>query len=105
MKSIALPIALLSGLLFSSCAHEAWIKSREGALLVNVDPEPGDTVSWSGGRDSQGHAHGYGTAVWGYRGGRYEVWEGPINHGRSTADTKVVRPRGPSDSRITISDY
>ena len=33
-------------------------------LVWNGDPKPGDTASWSGGRDKEGYASGFGTLTW-----------------------------------------
>jgi hypothetical protein len=33
-------------------------------LVWNSDPKPGDTASWSGGRDKEGYASGFGTLTW-----------------------------------------
>jgi len=40
-------------------------RTRNGKALVwNNDPSPGDEASWSGGRDREGYASGFGTLTW-----------------------------------------
>ena len=39
--------------------------TKNGRTLVwNNHPKPGDEATWSGGRDREGYAHGFGTLVW-----------------------------------------
>lgn len=39
--------------------------TRDGKTLVwNDQPKPGDEATWSGRRDRDGYAHGFGTLVW-----------------------------------------
>ena len=39
--------------------------TRDGKTLVwNSDPKPGDVVTWSGDRDRNDYAHGFGQVVW-----------------------------------------
>ena len=39
--------------------------TRNGRTLVwNNHPKPGDEASWSGGRDREGYARGFGTLIW-----------------------------------------
>ena len=39
-------------------------EDRKKTLVWNNDPKPGDTATWSGGRDSDGYAMGPGTLNW-----------------------------------------
>src|ERR1043166_212302 len=40
-------------------------RTRDGKTLVwNDDPKPGDEAKWSGDRDRNGYAHGFGTLTW-----------------------------------------
>ncbi len=40
-------------------------RTRDGKTIVwNNDPKPGDEATWSGGRDDDGYAHGFGTLTW-----------------------------------------
>ena len=40
-------------------------RTRNGRTLVwNNDPKPGDEATWSGGRDPEGYARGFGTLTW-----------------------------------------
>jgi hypothetical protein len=55
-------------------------KTRDGKTTVwNSEPKPGDEVTWSGGRDGEGYARGFGTATW------YTV---PAKEGASSSSTK-----------------
>ena len=39
--------------------------TRDGKTLIwNSDPKPGDVVAWSGARDRNDYAHGFGRLVW-----------------------------------------
>jgi hypothetical protein len=53
-------------LLFASAALAGqYQKTRDGKTLVwNEDHKPDDMVSWSGKRDADGYATGYGTLTW-----------------------------------------
>src|SRR5437870_4263117 len=40
-------------------------RTKDGKTRVwNENPKPGDLVTWSGGRDAEGYATGYGTLTW-----------------------------------------
>ena len=40
-------------------------RTRDGKTLVwNNDPKPGDEATWSGDRDREGYARGFGTLIW-----------------------------------------
>jgi hypothetical protein len=40
-------------------------RTRNGRTLVwNNHPKPGDEATWSGGRDREGYARGFGTLIW-----------------------------------------
>jgi hypothetical protein len=40
-------------------------RTRNGRTLVwNNHPKPGDEATWSGGRDREGYARGFGTVIW-----------------------------------------
>jgi hypothetical protein len=40
-------------------------RTRNGRTLVwNDHPKPGDEATWSGGRDPEGYARGFGTLIW-----------------------------------------
>lgn len=40
-------------------------RTKDGKTIVwNNDPKPGDEASWSGGRDREGYARGFGTLTW-----------------------------------------
>jgi hypothetical protein len=40
-------------------------RTRNGRTLVwNNDPKPGDEATWSGRRDRERYAHGFGTLIW-----------------------------------------
>jgi hypothetical protein len=43
----------------------AYQRTRNGRTLVwNNHPGSGDQATWSGGRDREGYAHGFGTLIW-----------------------------------------
>ena len=77
-------------LLLSSCATPTWTTSKEGALIYNEYPKPDETVSWTGSTDSEGYAHGEGTATWRYSNSRYEIWKGRLEHGKHTPAMELV---------------
>jgi hypothetical protein len=40
-------------------------RTRDGSTFVwNNHPKPGDEATWSGGRDREGYARGFGTLIW-----------------------------------------
>ena len=48
-------------------------RTKDGKTMVwNDDPAPGDVASWSGDRDAEGYADGFGTLTW-YTGGTRET--------------------------------
>jgi hypothetical protein len=61
-------IVLLLGIAFvtRSYAGGAYQRSddRKKTFVWNNDPQPGDTATWSGGRDAEGYATGPGTLTW-----------------------------------------
>jgi hypothetical protein len=52
-------------------------------LIWNQDPKPGDTATWSGDRDRDGYATGFGTLTWyGANGTLYARYFGNMIHGK-----------------------
>jgi hypothetical protein len=54
-------------LLFANIAlgDGGYQRTKDGKTLVwNNDPAPGDGATWSGDRDREGYAHGFGTLSW-----------------------------------------
>ena len=72
MKTRLFPLACIVPLFFASVinAGEYQQTSDRQAYVWNNYPRPGDSASWSGNRDSQGYATGYGTITW-YKNGRW----------------------------------
>lgn len=57
--------ALLALLFGSAALAGQYQKTKDGKTIVwNEDHKPGDWVSWSGKRDADGYATGYGTLIW-----------------------------------------
>jgi hypothetical protein len=57
----------LAVLMFATVAlgDGTYQRTRNGKMLVwNDDPQPTDEATWSGARDGEGYAHGFGTLVW-----------------------------------------
>ena len=53
---------LLASVAFGDGAYQ---RAKDGKTIVwNNSPKPGDTAAWSGGRDSDGYATGFGTLTW-----------------------------------------
>lgn len=108
MLSKILPNLFLAAILLTvSCSSPSWTASKEGALLYNQYPKPDETVSWDGSKDSDGFAHGKGTALWSYSGGRNEKWVGEMSHGKATPSMKLERAwistaSGLSDTRSKV---
>jgi len=56
---------LLLSLATSIAADGRYQRTKDGKTMVwNDDPTPGDVASWSGDRDSEGYADGFGTLTW-----------------------------------------
>ena len=60
-----LPVLLLPLCGEIARAEGRYQETRDGRTLVwNSDPNPGDVVTWSGDRDKNEYAHGFGRLVW-----------------------------------------
>ena len=60
-------LLLCSALLFANGAYADGTYQRtknHKTLVWNSDPKPGDAASWSGARDKEGYASGFGTLTW-----------------------------------------
>ena len=69
MSSVGLRFAILYGgiVLFTGTLFGAgeYQQTRDAKTLVwNDNPQPGDTATWSGDRDGEGYASGFGTLTW-----------------------------------------
>jgi hypothetical protein len=59
------PGTLLAFLFAGAALAGQYQRTKDGRTLVwNEDHKPGDLVSWSGKRDADGYASGYGTLTW-----------------------------------------
>ena len=57
--------AVLLLFVHSASAGGAYQRTKDGKARVwNNNPQPGDAATWSGGRDAEGYATGYGTLTW-----------------------------------------
>ena len=57
-----------------------WIADANGCKVVNLSPQDGESISWSGGCE-RGLANGEGTLTWFVNGVRTEVYEGMMVDG------------------------
>src|ERR1700680_2741847 len=59
--SALLPLFFVNG----AYADGAYQRTKDGKTIIwNNSPEPGDAAAWSGKRDNEGYAAGYGTLTW-----------------------------------------
>jgi hypothetical protein len=64
-RRFIIPGTLLALLFASAALAGQYQKTKDGRTLVwNEDHKPDDLVSWSGKRDADGYATGYGTLTW-----------------------------------------
>lgn len=70
-RKIRVPIrGLVSGVILLGCAGAVladgnYQRTKDGKTIVwNDNPRPGDVATWSGDRDSDGYADGFGTLTW-----------------------------------------
>jgi len=120
IQSLLLGICFFAGAAFAVAGE--YQQTRDGKTTVwNVSPKSGETASWSGSRDKEGYATGFGTITW-YtgQGTVYSEYygnmvngklEGPVNmhEGRRTAHayfadggrvTAWARGRAPSQMNV-----
>ena len=65
MRRFFVPSALLIILITGLAVAGQYQRTRDNKTLVwNEDHKPGELVSWSGKRDADGYATGYGTLTW-----------------------------------------
>lgn len=73
---------LIITLLFAACCPNGeWVSSIEGPKIFNCSPQPEETISWTGGIDEQGNAHGYGVVTYRWD-GKYQQWRGDLKNGK-----------------------
>src|SRR5215471_3872976 len=61
----------------------AYQRTRGGKTLIwNNDPKPDEQATWSGDRDNNGYAHGFGTLSWYSKTGIYARYWGNMVKGR-----------------------
>jgi hypothetical protein len=65
MKKLPIIFAATVTLAFGAFADGNYEKTRDGKTTVwNSEPKEGDQATWSGGRDGEGYAKGFGTLTW-----------------------------------------
>lgn len=65
LRFLALGVALVLGASAVEGATGKYQRTQDRKALVwNSDPQPGDSATWSGERDDDGYASGYGTLTW-----------------------------------------
>jgi len=78
-----------------------WITAKEGAKLWNPYPQPNETCSWTGKRDSNGYATGAGMTVW-YQGSMiHEVSTGSHVGGHEDGVFYTINRKG----EVTVSYF
>src|ERR1039457_5865494 len=84
-KSFAVFCALTSMLLFSSSqgTAETWISDSNGCKVLNQNPSPGQTITWSG-KCTDGYADGNGVVVWLKDGKPMSRYKGDYAKGKRT---------------------
>src|SRR5438874_13363580 len=86
MTTRSLLFACIVQLIFAASAGAGqYQRTNDGRASVwNNVPRPDDSVSWSGGTDSQRYATGNGTLTW-YKGGAWvSRYSGTMVHGKLT---------------------
>ena len=83
---------------------EHWIKDSNGVYLWNPEPNPNETITWTGGYVQDGqyrYANGSGVVTW-YLNGEFEQQdEGRFVHGRHDGQFKHTFPSG----RVVYSNW
>ena len=83
---------------------EHWIKDNNGVYLWNPQPNPNETITWSGGSVQDGnyrYANGSGVVMW-YLNGEFEQKdEGTFIHGQRDGQFKHTFPSG----RVVYSNW
>jgi hypothetical protein len=78
MRQLFVHGALLMLLFTGAAPAGQYQRTKDGRTLVwNEDHKPGDLVSWSGKRDADGYATGYGTLTWYVPEGALETGSNP----------------------------
>jgi hypothetical protein len=74
-------LAFASGQTFAAGEYQ---KGRDGkATIWNWQPKQGETVDWSGGRDKDGYANGFGDLTWYNADGKtFGLFYGKMEHGK-----------------------
>ncbi|QDU52976.1 hypothetical protein Pan110_53580 [Gimesia panareensis] len=79
----------------STCfADGSWIISKEGARLWNPNPQPNETCSWTGSKDSLGYATGKGLTIWYVNGKAKQVCSETLSRGRSISTSIILEASG-----------
>src|SRR4051794_27554627 len=64
-KTLVVTLISLAALTHAFAADGVYQKTRDGKTTVwNSDPKPGDEATWTGDRDREGYAKGFGTLAW-----------------------------------------
>ena len=121
-QSIFFGLCLFAGTAFGAAGE--YQQTRDSKTTVwNGSPKPGESASWSGARDKEGYASGFGTVTWyNANGTEYAVYygnmvngklEGPVNvhTGRRTAHAYFVNgsratawARGAAPSKMNVPE-
>src|SRR5512135_418113 len=75
----ALALTLLSAV---ALAEGNWITTREGAIIWNPNPVAGEIATWTGDRDPEGYATGYGVLRWLVDGKLEQTYQGKMVKGK-----------------------
>ncbi len=122
IQSIFLGLCLLTNVALGAAGE--YQQTRDNKTTVwNGSPKPGESASWSGARDKEGYASGFGTITWyNANGSEYAVYygnmvngklEGPVNvhTGRRTAHAYFVNgsratawARGAAPSKMNVPE-
>ena len=106
--------ALATALMLSSLAVSAagddvsWIADSNGCKIANPFPQPGETVTWSGGC-SKGLADGDGVMQWFIDGKPLDMYEGTLKEGwprarvRWSAKAAAIRASGSTACRTATA--
>ena len=85
---------MLSSLAVSAAGDEvSWIADSNGCKIANPFPQPGETVTWSGGCN-KGLADGDGVMQWFIDGKPLDLYEGTLKEGWAEGEGTLVREGG-----------
>jgi len=100
-KLLLLPAIVVIATTGGVQAQPKWERAQNGAIVYNPNPQPNESVMWTGGVDQSGYASGDGMVLWLINGQPFQALIGRMSSGRNDGQVILVE----QNNEISVLEF